>query len=142
MRIDLDITFKEAKTHTLNSLKRISKQTTVRGLFAEVRAFANYMIALEKRSPIVATFVDIDELAAIDVSAHPRLNRMKQELVEELLARGDAGGRSYYTANPKGSPFKSRVVAAPPALDAFLRIASLTSRKANRRALRSRRRRM
>ena len=129
----VNITFNQALAFTDKSFKRISRQTTVRGVFAEVRAFANYMIGLEKQSPIVVTWI-YDDVASMDVRGYPQLEKMQRQLLSEMLARADAAGPAYYTGNPVGKPYQRRVDAAMPLLDNFMRVARQVSRKNAQRA--------
>ena len=135
---DMDMSFQSTKSFTKQSFNRMSKQTTISGLRAEIDAFARHMFVLQSRSPIIATW-SYDDVQAMDVKNHPRLERMKEQVVIELLSAGDAAGPSYYTAQPIGRPFRNRVAAATPILDTFMRVASQISRKNALRALRGRR---
>lgn len=127
-KITTRVTFEDAKSAVSHSMRRISRQTTVKGLFAEIRALANYMIQLEKRSPIVAEW-HYDDVMAMDTSSHPQLEKMKRAVLSEMLAKADAASPSYYTASPVGKPFQRRVEAASPVLDKFMWVASRLSRK-------------
>ena len=80
-----------------------------------------------------------NDVQAVDVKNHPRLERMKEQVVIEMLSAGDRAGPSYYTAQPIGRPFRNRVAAATPILDTFMRVASQLSRKNAHRALKGRR---
>jgi hypothetical protein len=111
----------------------MSKQTTISGLRAEIDAFARHMFVLQSRSPIIATW-SYNDVQAMDVKNHPRLERMKEQVVIELLSAGDRAGPSYSTAQPIGRPFRNRVAAATPILDTFMRVASQLSRKNAHRA--------
>ena len=135
---DMDMTFQATQSFTKQSFSRMSKQTTISGLKAEIEAFANRMFVLQSRSPIIATF-GVDDVRSMDVRGHPRLERMKEQVVIELLSAGDRAGPSYYTAQPIGRPFRNRVAAATPILDTFMRVASQLSRKNAHRALKGRR---
>jgi hypothetical protein len=135
---DMDMTFQATQSFTKQSFNRMSKQTTISGLKAEIEAFANRMFVLQSRSPIIATF-GVDDVRSMNVKGHPRLERMKEQVVIELLSAGDAAGPSYYTAQPIGRPFRNRVAAATPILDTFIRVASQLSRKNAHRAIRGRR---
>jgi len=127
------ITFEEAISQTKQSFQRMSRQTTVKGLFEEVRAFAQYMIELERRSPIVAEW-HYEDVKAMDTSRHPNLRKMQTALVEEMLMAADAAKPSYYTANPVGRPFQRRVSAAQPLLEKFMWVAERTSRSNAKKA--------
>ena len=135
---DMDMTFQATQSFTKQSFNRMSKQTTISGLRAEIEAFANRMFVLQSRSPIIATF-GVDDVRSMNVKGHPRLEQMKEQVVVELLSAGDAAGPSYYTAQPVGRPFRRRVTAATPILDTFMRVASQLSRKNAHRALKGRR---
>ena len=135
---DMDMTFNSTQAFTKQSFNRMSKQTTISGLKAEIDAFANRMFVLQSRSPIIATW-SYNDVQAMDVKNHPRLERMKEQVVIELLSAGDRAGPSYYTAQPIGKPFRRRVAAATPILDTFMRVASQLSRRNAHRALRGRR---
>ena len=135
---DMDMTFNSTQAFTKQSFNRMSKQTTISGLRTEIDAFANRMFVLQSRSPIIATW-SYNDVQAMDVKNHPRLERMKEQVVIELLSAGDAAGPSYYTAQPIGKPFRRRVAAATPILDTFMRVASQLSRKNAHRALKGRR---
>ena len=135
---DMDMTFQATQSFTKQSFNRMSKQTTISGLHSEIEAFANRMFVLQSRSPIIATF-GVDDVRSMNVKGHPRLERMKEQVVIELLSAGDAAGPSYYTAQPVGRPFRRRVTAATPILDTFMRVASQLSRKNAHRALKCRR---
>ena len=135
---DMDMTFQATQSFTKQSFNRMSKQTTISGLRAEIDAFANRMFVLQSRSPIIATW-SYNDVQAMDVKNHPRLERMKEQVVIELLSSGDRAGPSYYTAQPLGKPFRNRVAAATPILDTFMRVASQISRKNAHRALKGRR---
>ena len=117
---DMDMTFQATQSFTKQSFNRMSKQTTISGLRAEIDAFARHMFVLQSHSPIIATWI-YDDVQAMDVKNHPRLERMKEQVVIELLSAGDAAGPSYYTARPVGRPFRNRVAAATPILDTFIR---------------------
>ena len=131
---DMDMTFQATQSFTKQSFNRMSKQTTISGLRAEIDAFARHMFVLQSRSPIIATW-SYDDIQSMDVKNHPRLERMKEQVVVELLSAGDRAGPSYYTAQPIGRPFRNRVAAATPILDTFMRIASQLSRRNAHRAL-------
>ena len=131
---DMDMTFQATQSFTKQSFNRMSKQTTISGLRSEIDAFARHMFVLQSRSPIIATW-SYDDVQAMDVKNHPRLERMKEQVVIELLSAGDRAGPSYYTAQPIGRPFRNRVAAATPILDTFMRIASQLSRRNAHRAL-------
>ena len=75
----------------------------------------------------------------MDVSGFPQLEKMKQALVSEMLARADAAEPAYYRATPVGRPFRRRVKAALPLLDTFMRNATRVKRKHQRLVMRSRR---
>ena len=135
---DMDMSFQATQSFTKQSFNRMSKQTTISGLRAEIDAFARHMFVLQSRSPIIATF-GVDDVRSMNVKGHPRLERMKEQVVIELLSAGDAAGPSYYTAQPIGRPFRNRVAAATPILDTFMRLASQLSRKNAHRALKGRR---
>ena len=135
---DMDMTFQATQAFTKQSFNRMSKQTTISGLRSEIDAFARHMFVLQSRSPIIATW-SYDDVQAMDVKNHPRLERMKEQVVIELLSAGDAAGPSYYTAQPIGRPFRRRVAAATPILNTFMRVASQLSRKNAHRALKGRR---
>lgn len=136
-----DITFTQAVRFLDGSFKRIGKQTTVRGLLAEVQALANYFIALEARSPIRAVWeYDLETVQSMDVSRYPRLQAMKRQVVIEMLASADAASPSYYTANPFGLPFRRRVDAALPILTTFMETAMKVSRANTQKAVSRRRR--
>lgn len=132
-QIKTQVTFSEAIGEVKRSFNRMSRQTTVKGLFAEIRAFANYMIALERRSPIVAEF-QYEDVQSMDSSGFPRLEKMKRAIIEEILIAGDRGAKSYYTAPPVGRPFQSRIRAAQPVLEKFMFVATRTSRKNAKKA--------
>ena len=134
----MNMTFEATQSFTKQSFNRMAKQTTISGLRAEIDAFARHMFVLQSRSPIIATW-SYDDVQAMDVKNHPRLERMKEQVVIELLSAGDRAGPSYYTAQPIGRPFRNRVAAATPILNAFMRIASQLSRKNAHRALKGRR---
>ena len=137
MRVAL--TYEQAVSSTDQFIKRIKSQRTVTGLMREVSAFANLMIGLQAQSPIKATFTQAD-VEAMDVSGFPQLERMKQALVSEMLARADAAEPAYYRATPVGRPFRRRVEAALPLLDTFMRNATRVKRKnAQRLVMRTRR---
>ena len=127
-QITSSITYSEAIGQVKQSFQRMSRTRTVKGLFAEVRAFANYMIALERRSPIVVEW-HYEDVKAMDTSSLPQLEKMKKGIVKEMLMAADAAKPAYYTANPVGRPFQRRVRAAQPLLDKYMWIASRTSRK-------------
>ena len=135
---DMDMSFQATQSFTKQSFNRMSKQTTISGLRSEIDAFARHMFVLQSRSPIIATF-GVDDVRSMNVKGHPRLERMKEQVVIELLSAGDAAGPSYYTAQPVGRPFRRRVTAATPILDTFMRVASQLSRKNAHRALKGRR---
>ena len=135
---DMDMTFQATQSFTKQSFNRMSKQTTISGLHSEIEAFANRMFVLQSRSPIIATF-GVDDVRSMDVQGHPRLERMKEQVVIELLSASDRAGPSYYTAQPIGKPFRRRVAAATPILDTFMRVASQLSRKNAHRAIRGKR---
>ena len=132
------MTFEATQSFTKQSFNRMAKQTTISGLRAEIDAFARHMFVLQSRSPIIATF-GVDDVKSMNVKGHPRLERMKEQVVVELLSAGDAAGPSYYTAQPVGRPFRNRVAAATPILDTFMRVASQLSRKNAHRALKGKR---
>ena len=134
----MNMTFEATQSFTKQSFNRMAKQTTISGLRAEIDAFARHMFVLQSRSPIIATW-SYDDVQAMDVKNHPRLERMKEQVVIELLSAGDRAGPSYYTAQPIGKPFRRRVAAATPILDTFMRIATQISRKNAHRALKGRR---
>ena len=134
----MDMTFQATQSFTKQSFNRMSKQTTISGLRAEIDAFARHMFVLQSRSPIIATF-GVDDIRSMNVKGHPRLERMKEQVVVELLSAGDRAGPSYYTAQPIGRPFRNRVAAATPILDTFMRVASQLSRKNAHRALKGKR---
>ena len=134
----MDMSFQSTQSFTKQSFNRMAKQTTISGLHSEIEAFANRMFVLQSRSPIIATF-GVDDVRSMNVKGHPRLERMKEQVVIELLSAGDAAGPSYYTARPVGRPFRNRVAAATPILDTFMRIASQLSRRNAHRAIRGRR---
>ena len=134
----MDMTFQATQSFTKQSFNRMSQQTTMSGLRQEIEAFARHMFVLQSRSPIIATF-GVDDVRSMDVRGHPRLERMKEQVVIELLSAGDAAGPSYYTAQPIGRPFRNRVAAATPILDTFMRVASQLSRRNAHRALKGRR---
>jgi hypothetical protein len=136
--LNMDMTFQATQSFTKQSFNRMSKQTTISGLKAEIEAFANRMFVLQSRSPIIATF-GVDDVRSMNVKGHPRLERMKEQVVIELLSAGDRAGPSYYTAQPIGRPFRRRVAAATPILDTFMRVASQLSRKNAHRAIRGKR---
>ena len=135
---DMDMSFQATQSFTKQSFNRMSKQTTISGLKTEIDAFARHMFVLQSRSPIIATWI-YDDVQAMDVKNHPRLERMKEQVVIELLSAGDRAGPSYYTAQPIGRPSRNRVAAATPILDTFMRVASQLSRKNAHRALKGRR---
>ena len=134
----MNMTFEATQSFTKQSFNRMAKQTTISGLRAEIDAFARHMFVLQSRSPIIATW-SYNDVQAMDVKNHPRLERMKEQVVIELLSAGDAAGPSYYTAQPIGRPFRNRVAAATPILDTFMRIATQLSRKNAHRALKGKR---
>ena len=134
----MDMTFQATQSFTKQSFNRMSQQTTISGLRAEIYALARHMFVLQSRSPIIATF-GVDDVRSMDVRGHPRLERMKEQVVIELLSAGDRAGPSYYTAQPIGKPFRRRVAAATPILDTFMRVASQLSRKNAHRAIRGKR---
>lgn len=127
-QITSSITYSEAIGEVKQSFQRMTRTRTVKGLFAEVRAFADYMIALERRSPIVAEW-HYEDIKAMDTSNLPQLEKMKKGIVEEMLMAADAAEPAYYTANPVGRPFQRRVRAAQPLLDKYMWMATRTSRK-------------
>ena len=135
---DMDMSFQATQSFTKQSFNRMSKQTTISGLKTEIDAFARHMFVLQSRSPIIATW-SYDDIQAMDVKNHPRLERMKEQVVVELLSAGDRAGPSYYTAQPIGKPFRRRVAAATPILDTFMRVASQLSRKNAHRAVKGKR---
>ena len=135
---DMDMTFNSTQSFTKQSFNRMSKQTTISGLRAEIDAFANRMFVLQARSPITATWA-ANDVQSMDVRGHPRLERMKEQIVIEMLAAGDAAGPSYYNASPVGRPFRRRVAAATLILDTFMRIATQLSKRNAHRALCGRR---
>ena len=135
---DMDMSFQATQSFTTQSFNRMSKQTTISGLRAEIDAFARHMFVLQSRSPIIATW-SYNDIQSMDVKNHPRLERMKEQVVVELLSAGDRAGPSYYTAQPIGRPFRNRVAAATPILDTFMRISSQISRKNAHRALKGKR---
>jgi len=128
MKISATITYSEAIGEVKQSFQRMNRTKTVKGLFAEVRAFANYMIALERRSPIIAEW-HYEDVRAMDTKGMKNLRRMQTALVEEMLVAADAAQPAYYTANPVGRPFQRRVRAAQPLLEKFMFVATRTSRK-------------
>ena len=134
----MNMTFEAAQSFTKQSFNRMAKQTTISGLRAEIDAFARHMFVLQSHSPIIATWI-YDDVQAMDVKTHPRLELMKEQVVIELLSAGDRAGPSYYTAQPIGKPFRRRVAAATPILDTFMRVASQLSRKNAHRAIRGKR---
>ena len=134
----MNMTFQATLSFTKQSFSRMEKQTTIAGLIAEIEAFASYMMRLQKRSPIVVEF-QLNDVQAMDVRGHPRLERMKEQVVIELLSASDAAGPSYYTAQPIGRPFRNRVAAATPILNTFMRVATQLSRRNAHRALKGRR---
>ena len=141
MQVSVRTTFTEAKGAVDNSFRRIQKQTTVSGLFREIRALARYMQALEAISPIRAEWhYDAETVEAMDVSRHPKLEAMKRQVIREMLSAADSALPSYYTANPVGIPFKRRVDAASPLLDSFMRNAMRVSRKNAQKAIAKRKR--
>ena len=85
----MDMSFQSTQSFTKQSFNRMAKQTTISGLKAEIEAFANRMFVLQSRSPIIATF-GVDDARSMDVRGHPRLERMKEQVVVELLSAGDA----------------------------------------------------
>ena len=135
---DMDMTFNSTQAFTKQSFNRMSKQTTISGLKTEIDAFARHMFVLQSRSPIIATW-SYNDVQAMDVKNHPRLERMKEQVVIELLSAGDRAGPSYYTAQPIGRPFRNRVAAATHILDTFMRVASQLSRKNAHRAIEGKR---
>ena len=134
----MNMTFEATQSFTKQSFNRMAKQTTISGLRAEIDAFARHIFVLQSHSPIIATWI-YDDVQAMDVKNHPRLELMKEQLVIELLSAGDRAGPSYYTAQPIGKPFRRRVAAATPILDTFMRVASQLSRKNAHRAIRGKR---
>jgi len=132
-QITSSITFEEAISQTKQSFQRMSRQTTVKGLFAEIRAFAHYMFELERRSPIVAEW-HYEDVKAMDTKRHPNLRKMQTALVEEMLMAADAAQPAYYTANPVGRPFQRRVRAAQPILEKFMWVAARTTRSNAKKA--------
>ena len=130
----LNVTYEQTVSYVDRSLKRMSKQRTVKGLFAEIRAFLNYMIALERRGPIVVRW-QYEDVQAMDVRGYPQLEKMQREVLSEMLARADAAGPSYYNAPPVGKPCQRRIDAALPLLDTFIRTARHLRRKNAQRAL-------
>ena len=135
---DMNMTFEATQSFTKQSFNRMAKQTTISGLIAEIDAFARHMFVLQSHSPIIATWI-YDDVQAMDVKNHPRLELMKEQVVIELLSAGDRAGPSYYTAQPIGKPFRRRVAAATPILDKFMRLASQLSRKNAHRSIRGKR---
>ena len=134
-----NISFEQALMFTNLSFKRITSQTRVDALFAEIRRFANYMIKLEARSPIRAVWeYDAETVQSMDVSKYPRLQAMQKQVVSEMLSAADAG--DYYRANPQGIPFRRRIDAATPLLDAFMTNAMRMSRKNAQKAIMKRKR--
>ena len=141
MQVSVKTTFTEAKGAVDASFKRIQRQTTVTGLFREIRALATYMQRLEAISPIRAVWhYDMETVEAMDVSRHPRLQRMKRQVIAEILSAADAAQPSYYTANPVGVPFRRRVDAATPILNSFMENAMRVSRKNSQLAVAKRKR--
>ena len=129
----INVTYSQAIDFTDRAFKRMSRQTTVKGLFAEVRAFANYMLNLQKQSPIVVQW-HYEDVQGMDVRGYPQLEKMQRQLLLEMLARADAAGPAYYTSSPVGKPFQRRIDAAQPLLDTFMRTARQISRKNAQRA--------
>ena len=124
----INVTYSQAIDFTARAFKRMSRQTTVKGLFAEVRAFANYMLNLQKQSPIVVQW-HYEDVQGMDVSGYPALEKMQRQLLSEMLARADAAGPAYYATSPVGKPFQRRMDAAQPLLDTFMRTARQISHK-------------
>ena len=96
------------------------------------------MIGLQAQSPIKATYTQAD-VEAMDVSGFPQLEKMKQALVSEMLARADAAEPAYYRATPVGrlSDAEGGGIAS---LDTFMRNATRVKRKnAQRLVMRTRR---
>ena len=134
MQVKLITTFEQAKKEATASVARIQKQTTVTGLLREVRALASLMIRLEARSPIKAEFqYDVKDVQAMDVSKHPRLQKMQKEVVREMLAEADNG--DYYRGKPFLLPREHRIRRATPLLDVFMRQALAVSRGNQKRAV-------
>ena len=104
----INVTYSQAIDFTDRAFKRMSRQTTVKGLFAEVRAFANYMLNLQKQSPIVVQW-HYEDVQGMDVRGYPQLEKMQRQLLSEMLARADAAGPAYYTSSPVGKPFQQRI---------------------------------
>lgn len=141
MQVSVKTTFTEAKGAVDASFKRIQRQTTVSGLFREIRTLARYMKALEAISPIRAVWhYDMETVEAMDVSRHPRLQTMKRQVIAEMLSAADAAQPAYYTANPVGMPFRRRVDAATPILNTFMKNAMRVSRKNSQLAVAKRKR--
>ena len=107
----VNVTYSQAIDFTDRAFKRMSRQTTVKGLFAEVRAFANFMLNLQKQSPIVVQW-HYEDVQGMDVRGYPQLEKMQRQLLSEMLARADA---------------------AQPLLDTFMRTARQISRKNSQR---------
>ena len=70
--LNINMAFQATQSYTKQSFNRMSKQTTISGLRAEIEAFANRMFILQSRGPIIATF-GVDDVRSMDVKGHPRL---------------------------------------------------------------------
>ena len=124
----INVTYDQAIDFTDKAFKRMSRQKTVKGLFAEVRAFANYMLTLQAQSPIVVQW-HYEDVKGMDVRGFPQLEKMQRQVLSEMLAAADAAGPAYYRASPVGKPFQRRIDAAQPLLNTFMRAARQVSRK-------------
>ena len=134
MQVKLITTFEQAKREVSASVARIQKQTTVIGSQREIEALARLMLSLQARSPIKAEFqYDVKDVQAMDVSKHPRLQKMQKEVVREMLAEADNG--DYYRGKPFLLPREHRIRRATPLLDVFMRQALAVSRGNQKRAV-------
>ena len=134
MQVKLITTFEEAKREVAASVARIQKQKSVIGSQREIEALAKLMLKLQARSPIQAKFqYDVKDVQAMDVSKHPRLQKMQNQVVREMLAEADNG--DYYTGKPFLLPREHRIRRATPLLDVFMRQALAVSRGNQKRAV-------
>ena len=134
MQVKLITTFEEAKREVAASVARIQKQKSVIGSQREIEALAKLMLKLQARSPIQAKFqYDVKDVQAMDVSKHPRLQKMQNQVVREMLAEADNG--DYYRGKPFLLPREHRIRRATPLLDVFMRQALAVSRGNQKRAV-------
>ena len=100
-QVKQSITFEEVLGESNRRLGDIARARTITGSMAAVTRYANLFRRLKRESPFVAEFI-ADDVKSMDVRGLREMERIKEGLVTEILARGDAGDRSYYTAPPEG----------------------------------------